>query len=376
MTEEPSKTFRGGFANYIAVLSWIAPLGGVEQLIQLWVHPPALPWWASGLLILAGAPYHFSHPFLSLFRKPELLLANDLRHAPPKPTPAPLPSSPPLGARPSSSQVPDWPIRELAFHIQPTIDQMTARATFDAIGDRFSSEQLKCWGRRIIDSQRLPLAIIDPLEWQHHRLHHWLLDEASGRVVQTTSRNQHSTNSYEYTDLMVDRAQALMLWPQIAHPAEPQNPPTLLQSFETDFAGLGCRFEDTTLDDSTGFKAAFKTRLYTDHNAGGQFLSFYVPASAEAYHTIEILPDACTQIIDRIQNEVVIVLRRPGDAASVSGKDLAFTGFVYVYCPQDFDLQQQAALDALYARKGLKLWLRGPAYSSANLLRWLGSNKA
>jgi hypothetical protein len=110
----------------------------------------------------------------------------------------------------------NWPIRDLVFHIKPDVSNAYPYGDFyavaDQIVDKFSTGQMRCWGREIVNLDRLPLTPIDPEKWQHLKLHPWLLDGDGGRVLQADRRNNHSPVS-QYTDLEVNHAQALMIWP-------------------------------------------------------------------------------------------------------------------------------------------------------------------
>ncbi len=108
---------------------------------------------------------------------------------------------------------PDWPIRNLFFHIKPNISDAEFNDVAAQVIDKFSTGQLDCWGRPIVDSDRLPLVPIDYQSWQYLRLSHWLLDAGGdGMVLQADKRKQNSPVP-QYTDLQVNRAQALTIWP-------------------------------------------------------------------------------------------------------------------------------------------------------------------
>jgi len=92
----------GGWPGYLQTTSFIPPLLGGEQLIQIWATEKGLPWEASAALILLGAPMFFApaiwkHLHGDAGTDLPSPAAPDLRTAP-KPVPQP---SPQRGQRPA-----------------------------------------------------------------------------------------------------------------------------------------------------------------------------------------------------------------------------------------------------------------------------------
>lgn len=114
---------------------------------------------------------------------------------------------------------PDWPIRDLFYHVRPA--GFSTRQEKDTVGrevlDRFSDGQLRVWGRLIENSKRRSLAEIPKDQWQRANFgSYWFLDEGDNSQVlhaicETPSRG---AAPHEYADLQVSRAQATSIWTQ------------------------------------------------------------------------------------------------------------------------------------------------------------------
>jgi len=120
-------------------------------------------------------------------------------------------SLPPLPPRP------DWPIRELFFHIRPDIRDDPKKHLWESVGrvirDKFSTGQLRVWGRRIEDSRRLALAEIPADQWERAEFTYWFLVEQDGQSLDVNCyRPVRGAQPIQYADLHVSRAQAAALW--------------------------------------------------------------------------------------------------------------------------------------------------------------------
>src|SRR5262249_46810504 len=90
---------------------------------------------------------------------------------------------------------------------------------WEAVGrdviDKFSTNQLKVWGRRIEDSRRLALAEIPAQEWHRAKFTYWFLQEDDGVSLDAECpRPSRGSASAQYVDLHACRAQALTIWPK------------------------------------------------------------------------------------------------------------------------------------------------------------------
>jgi hypothetical protein len=115
--------------------------------------------------------------------------------------------------------VPDWPIHELFLHIDPELLEPDGIGTPDRweivavkITDQLAMACLKSWGRSLQDQARPPaMREIDSSYWYSSAFTFWFLEEQS-------RHKPHTSGLPEYTDVQVNRAQALRLWPIQAEP--------------------------------------------------------------------------------------------------------------------------------------------------------------
>jgi hypothetical protein len=120
---------------------------------------------------------------------------------------------------PQSPHLPDWSIRDLFFHIRPDIIDDSNNDLWESVGgdviDKFSTSQLKVWGRRIEGSKRLALAEIPPQEWPRAKFTYWFLKEYDGLSLDVDCYQSFRASApLQYADLHVSRAQALTIWPK------------------------------------------------------------------------------------------------------------------------------------------------------------------
>ena len=126
------------------------------------------------------------------------------------------PVYPPL-KRPSE---PNFPINELFLHIDPNVLGRNNNVnTFDLIGDdlrdKLALGQLKIWGRPCISSLhggRHTLREIDPKYWNFAHFTYIFFDDTAPKDEPHTYVD-HGHNEIAYTDLQVNRAEAMAIWP-------------------------------------------------------------------------------------------------------------------------------------------------------------------
>jgi hypothetical protein len=117
---------------------------------------------------------------------------------------------------------PDWPIRELFFHIQPDLLDRPDEAAWERIGndlrDAFALNLIRVWGRPITSGigkllgERQALRLIDSGYWHSAYFTYSFFDETSGDAAHTYLERNSSLP--EYTDLQINRAEALATWPR------------------------------------------------------------------------------------------------------------------------------------------------------------------
>jgi hypothetical protein len=112
---------------------------------------------------------------------------------------------------------PDWGIRELFFHVRPDLIEQADEVRWETVGrevrDHFSTGRLKVWGRpRWGTGPRGPMKLIDePRYWMHAEFSYWFLKEDGRESNHTWVKTE--TGLPDYSDLQVNRAEALVIWP-------------------------------------------------------------------------------------------------------------------------------------------------------------------
>jgi hypothetical protein len=144
---------------------------------------------------------------------------------------ASLPPLPIATSRPALADLvpeigPDWAIRDLFFHIQPSLLDNEKAKAWEQVGrdvmDRFSTGQLRVWGRRVMPParRREPLAEIDDRKyWARAQFTYWFLKNDGDRLASHVAPISNWRGSGpmspdpDYADLQVNHAQALTIWP-------------------------------------------------------------------------------------------------------------------------------------------------------------------
>jgi hypothetical protein len=128
-----------------------------------------------------------------------------------------------LKAQTISSGLPDWPIGELFCHVDPDVLDRTAegepyQVVANKLKDAFALNQLKIWGREVDDAglgkmlgEIKPLTLIDPAYWQASHFTFNFFDSTANEQPHTYVDQRSGLP--EYTDLQVNRAEAISIWP-------------------------------------------------------------------------------------------------------------------------------------------------------------------
>jgi hypothetical protein len=123
---------------------------------------------------------------------------------------------------------PDWPIHELFTHIRPDLLSRTDAQVGDTwdevaneIRDRAALGNLTIWGRPLRSGgamsmlgERETLRRIEPHYWTTAHFRYSFFDETA--VGQSQTYNEPGRSGVEYTDLQVNKAEAVLLWPRPA----------------------------------------------------------------------------------------------------------------------------------------------------------------
>jgi hypothetical protein len=132
---------------------------------------------------------------------------------------------------------PNWPISDLFSYIDPNLltrDDSHVDQLWDKIGNQIrdyaSVGRLKIWGRPLNDGidavlgQRPSIRLIDPSYWGTAFFTYAFFDDTAGDASHTYLQyGQHGT---EYTDLQVNRAEAMPLWHSDANGSVSLPPPS------------------------------------------------------------------------------------------------------------------------------------------------------
>ena len=115
---------------------------------------------------------------------------------------------------------PDWSIQKLFHHIKPDLLENADEAAWDKIGndlrDAFGLNLIRVWGRPLGDGiekllgERPVLRLIDPSYWQSGHFTYAFFDDTSGDAAHTYT--EPNSNLPDYTDLRVNRAEAIATW--------------------------------------------------------------------------------------------------------------------------------------------------------------------
>jgi hypothetical protein len=115
---------------------------------------------------------------------------------------------------------PDWPIRELFFHIRPDLLENPNEAAWESVGndlrDAFALNLVKVWGRPVADGiakmlgEQPVLRLIESSYWHSAHFTFAFFDDTAGDAPHTYTDRESSLP--EYTDLRVNRAEVLTVW--------------------------------------------------------------------------------------------------------------------------------------------------------------------
>jgi hypothetical protein len=112
---------------------------------------------------------------------------------------------------------PNWPIRELFYHIRPDLLDEPDETRWIAIGrniiDKLSTGQLEAWGRRNTKAPRL--TALSPIRQSFWEDASWTYNFfADGTDHYIHAERGMPANAEQYRDVQVNRLQALRIWPK------------------------------------------------------------------------------------------------------------------------------------------------------------------
>jgi hypothetical protein len=127
------------------------------------------------------------------------------------------PAQEPRKEGPATLLVPDWPIRDLCYHLRPDVHPNGPTSVWDELSlelfDKLSVGQLAIWGRELRRDAATTYGPLEPIPKEYWRTAHLtfvflLEDREKDRHVDRGPKEP------AYGDLQVNRAQAIAIWPQ------------------------------------------------------------------------------------------------------------------------------------------------------------------
>ena len=163
----------------------------------------------------------------------------------------------------------------------------------------------------------------------------------------------------------------------VAKPSSPQKPwkHELGDLYNLDFNLLSTQVDPEIVtkapDDPAPIKIRIIFRVYQDFNSGTDFVSIFIPVSHDIrtdkkiYDIIQFLRDQIKDNYDNLKKRIGTGMGGRGIPYS-EGKDLKFSGRVFIYTIEPFTPIQIGDLMKWYQDTGLSLQIRGYDYWYAN----------
>lgn len=145
---------------------------------------------------------------------------------------------------------------------------------------------------------------------------------------------------------------------------EPEHP-NFEKLFKSDFNNyMRQSGEDTFVTENKEGKRSLRVlhELCYDFQGKSKFLGFYIPSSPDSYKLCVFLSEEYKKIINDLESKTEVTGGHVTEFSMTSGKDLVFTGRIYIYHEDSFSHQQLAELEQLYKSKGLSVLFRGTEY--------------
>lgn len=148
-----------------------------------------------------------------------------------------------------------------------------------------------------------------------------------------------------------------------------EKPPTLLDLYKSSFPNT-LRVDGNSwglLKDNSQVLSG-PTKIYLDFDAKTKFVSFYIPTSKYSY-------EAASALWSQVNTTFAAVAKSVGVQAGYGHnptdlKDLTFSGRVFLWHEDNFNLRQLADLVDTYKTHGMALDFRGPDYLANQVVAW------
>jgi len=151
--------------------------------------------------------------------------------------------------------------------------------------------------------------------------------------------------------------------------AKSEKPPTLSDLFKSSFPNtLRVDGNEWALM-KEGIKiTSGPTKVYLDFEAKAKFIAFYVPHSYLSYTAATGLWQQVQEAFSAIEKSVGVTSGYGANPTDL--KELTFSGRVFIFHEDRFDLRQLADLVDLYKAHGMALDFRGPDYLADQVIAW------
>jgi len=123
-------------------------------------------------------------------------------------------------ARSAQQSFPDWTIRELFIHIDPSIltaGEARGNAIASKVRDELSVGKLKAWGRndaRLSFGKDAPLEEIGKDYWRNGSLEPYFFLAGEDHRWLVHAKPEANLSGPHYRDIHVNKSQVMALWPQ------------------------------------------------------------------------------------------------------------------------------------------------------------------
>lgn len=167
-----------------------------------------------------------------------------------------------------------------------------------------------------------------------------------------------------------ERADIAFARPQSIPLKMPDRVLSLRDLFETDFHSLrkfAWRGDLTVTERQSGrgLTGQVWTNMYTDYQTGQKFYAFFLPSVGSpqtSYELSEALVDG-NKLADIKIAKDTLAAADPAGTGLLAVNNLKFSQVIYIYHEDPFSPAQSAQLAALFAGKGIRLFLRDESYA-------------
>ena len=147
-------------------------------------------------------------------------------------------------------------------------------------------------------------------------------------------------------------------------------PPTLMELFKSGFPNTmkvdGASWGLVNKDGHELLKGPSK--VYLDFDARTKFIAFYIPRSEYSYESARSLWSQVPPTFAAVEKNIGVQAGYHQNLTDL--KDLKFSGRVFLYYEDNFNLRQLADLVDAYKAHGMALDFRGPSFLGDQVIAW------